>query len=109
MLAHEVVPALQKPRALGMGLLLPAFECLGRGVDRGPGLVAAHVGNGAENIQAGGIDDLDDGFRVRILPDTANQRLLAEQVRILQDANLRNRVHGLFLCPFSSMPQARLA
>ena len=72
MLAHEVMPTFQKRCTFGMGLFLPALEGIGRGGDSSPGLIAAHIRNGAENPQAAGVDDIDRRFRTGILPDTAD-------------------------------------
>src|SRR5690242_19322564 len=84
MAPHELIPTLQQDCTLCMSLFLPTFECIGRRVDSRPGLVAPHVGDGAENLLAGGIDDIDAGFRARIPPIAADQRLLAQQILVLQ-------------------------
>ena len=81
---HQGIPALEQNGAFGIRFLLPRAEGGISCVDRRPGLGCAHVGNGAEIILSGGIDDVYRLARRRTRPDPVDQSGLLEKVVVVQ-------------------------
>ena len=79
---------LQHGRAFGMGGAFQLSKAFLRRFDCRPGLIAAHVGNRAQDFALAGSTTSTVALPCAMLPVAVDQRLLAEQVGVLQDANL---------------------